>query len=350
MSFNRPTVEELIERIQADIEARLPGTDPRLRRSVLDIISRTLAGSVHGLYGYLDHIAEQIIIDTAELEYLERHASNYGISRKAATQAVGSVTFTGSNGSTIPAGTTVQRADGEEFTTDALGTIASGSALVAVTAVNGGDGGNTDAASTVSLTSSLSGINTVATVDANALIGGADTETDDALRARLLTRIQRPPHGGTQADYEQWTLEVPGVTRAWCQPETPAVGQATILFAMEDADPIPDAGEVTALQTYIDGLKPVTADIIVSAPVIDTVNFTIALVPAGDATVQAAIQAELEDLVLRKGEPGGTLYISHIREAISRAAGEENHTMSVPAADVVIASTDLAVFGAITWS
>ncbi|TJW61918.1 MAG: hypothetical protein E5X43_37835, partial [Mesorhizobium sp.] len=38
--------------------------------------------------------------------------------------------------------------------------------------------------------------------------GGADTETDASLRARILDRKRRPPQGGAYSDYEQFARAV----------------------------------------------------------------------------------------------------------------------------------------------
>ena len=40
MSFNRPTLSDLIARARGDIETRLPGADSTLRHSVLDVLAR----------------------------------------------------------------------------------------------------------------------------------------------------------------------------------------------------------------------------------------------------------------------------------------------------------------------
>ncbi|MDH4229950.1 MAG: baseplate J/gp47 family protein [Nitrospirota bacterium] len=350
MPFTRPTLTDIKNRVLADIEAQLPGADARLRRTVLNILGTALAGAVHGIYGYTQHLAGQILPDTAETDYLERWASLWGISRTAAAKASGSVTFTGTNGTLIPVGTTVQRADGAEFVTAADVTIAAGSATATVTAAVAGADGNTAAASSLTLTAPIAGVNSTATTPTG-LSGGADAETDAALRNRLVTRLRQPPHGGTQEDYIMWAREVAGVTRVWCLAATPAAGQATVLFARDNdaGSIIPDAGEITAVQTYINGKRPVTAAITVAAPTAVTVNFTIALVPA-TAAVKAAVEAELRDLVLQQAEPGATLYLMWINEAISRAAGESNHTLTAPAADVVLGAQQLGVFGAITWA
>lgn len=352
MSFSRPTLEQIIARNLADAAARVAGVEGTiLRRSLLGIIMRQLSGASHELHGHLDWIANQIIPDTAEAEYLDRWASVWGVTRKAAEFAAGDVTFTGTAGTSIPAGTTIQRADGIEYTTDASAVLdVGGSATVAVTCSTAGDDANTDATTAMSLLQPVAGVNNTVTVAAGGITGGADPESDELLRGRLLDRISNPPNGGSASDYEAWALEVPGVTRAWVFPQHLGLGTVGVAFVRDDDSPIfPDAGEVATVQAYIDTYRPVTADATVFAPVALTVPMTIAINPNTGA-VQAAIQAELEDLFKREAEPDGTIPISHVREAISIAAGEYDHDLVTPTADIVQASNELAVLGSITWS
>lgn len=349
MPFSRPDLATLINRAEADIETRLPGADARLRRSNLNVLARVHSGATHGLYGYLEWISRQVIIDTADGDILERHGSIWGVTRKAASAAVGNVTVTGTNGAIVPADSTLARSDGVEYTTDAEAVIAAGVATIAVTAVEGGQAGNAAAASSLSFDTPIAGVSASATVASTALTGGADIETDDDLRARLLARIQQPPHGGAGYDYVAWALEVPGVTRAWVYPAELGLGTVTVRFVRDDdASPIPDAGEVAAVQAYIDALRPVTAQLTVVAPVAVPLNFTIDLVP-DTAANRAAVEAELRDMLLRESEPGATILLSHIREAISLATGESDHILTVPAANVAHTVGQMATFGAITW-
>ena len=349
MPFSRPTLQELINRTSADAVARL-GLEELLRRDDMQVLARVLAGASHNLHGHVAWLAEQVIIDTAEAEYLARWANIWGVDRKPAAAAAGNVTLTGNNGVVIPAGTSLVRSDGVEYTTDAEATIASGTATAAVTAVVAGAAGNALAGVAVNLTTAIAGLASQATVAAGGLVGGAYIETDAALRARLLARIQAPPHGGAKADYVTWALEVPGVTRAWVYPGELGLGTITVRFVRDDdASIIPDAAEVQAVQDYIDARRPVTADVTVVAPIAVPLNLTIALTP-NTSTVQAAVQAEIADLLRREAEPGGTILISHIREAISLAAGETNHVLTVPAADVAHTTGQIAMMGAITWA
>lgn len=350
MSYSRPTLRTLIDRVIADINARLPDADARLAFSNLNVLAYVNAGTAHGIYGFIDWLSRQIIIDTAEVEFLDRWAGIWGVERKAAAPATGNVTFTGTNGSTIAIGTLAQRADGVQYQTTALGTISGGSTTVAVVAVEGGAASNAVAGVALSLVSPVTGVNGSATVASGDLTGGSDRETDDALRDRLLARIHQPPHGGAANDYEAWALEVAGVTRAWVYPAELGLGTVTVRFVRDDdASIIPDAAEVAAVQAHIDALRPVTAQVTVVAPVAVPLNFTIQLTP-NTATVRAAVQAELEDLIKRESEPGGAILLSHIREAISIAAGETNSIVTVPAADVTHTTGQMATMGTITWA
>lgn len=351
MPFERPTLTELINRAETDLQSRMPNqSGGLLRRSVLAVIARVHAGIAHGLYGFLHWMSLQIFPDTSESEWLERQASLFGITRTPASAATGTVTFTGSNGSTIPAGTVLLRSDGAEFATDSEGEVASGSVDVAVTASDAGADGNTDEGITLTLASPLSGVDSEATVATDGIAGGTDDEPDDDLRARLLQRMRNTPQGGAESDYERWALEVSGVTRAWVYPEHLGPGTVGVTFVMDNQEGtiIPGSGTVDDVQAYIDERRPVTADVTVFAPAAVPLDFTID--PSPDtASVRLAIENELRDMLIRDAEPGGTILLSRIREAISISAGEENHDLVSPAADVTHSTGEIAVMGTITW-
>lgn len=350
MPFQRPTLADLIKRAASDLNSRLPGTDAALRRANTNALARMHSGAVHGLYGYLQWIADQIIYDTAEAEYLERWASIWGISRKAAEYATGTVNFTGTTGSVIPQGTELQTADERVYTVDADVTLVAGAGSGDVTASVAGSDGNADSGVSLSFLTAVSGVNTTALVGSEGLTGGADQEDDDDLRARFLTRVRQPPHGGASFDYVSWALEIPGVTRAWCYANQYGLGTVGVVIVCDDqaGTIIPGAETVAAVQDYIDGVRPVTADVTVIAPTAVALDLTIELTPSTVA-VKDAVEAEIEDLISREGIPGGTILVSHLREAISIAAGETDHLLVSPIADVTHDYGEIAVMGTITW-
>ena len=348
--YSRPALADLVERVRTDVLSRLT-TDDLLRRADAEVYARVLGGVAHGLYGFIDWLSNQLIYDTAEVDYLERWCSIWGITRKAATAATGNVTFTGQSGAFIPSGTLLQALDGTQYQTSADATLASGTATAAVTAVVAAAAGNKAAGQSLSLVSPIVGVQSTAT--AALLSGGADVETDDSLRTRLLARIQNPPQGGAAADYVTWALQVSGVTRAWASPQELGAGTLTLRFVRDNdgtgAAIIPDAGEVATVQSYIDARRPVTAQVTVVAPTANPLNFTISGLSPNTASVQAAIQTELQDLLLREATPGGTILLSHIRAAISAASGENDYTLVSPNANVINTTGQISTMGTITW-
>jgi uncharacterized phage protein gp47/JayE len=348
MPFSRPELTDLRDAAYADIE-RIPGADARLAFGNLNVIAHIIAGATDGLYGYLQWQARQLLPDTSEEEVLDRHASIWGIYRRPAAAASGDAVVSGQAGTVVPAGTLFVRADGWQFSSAAEVTLAGATAIVSLGAMVAGVASNTAAGAALTLVSPVAGLASAATVDIGGLVNGSDIENDGLLRARLLARIKAPPDGGSVTDYEQWALEVAGVTRAWVAPLELGAGTVTVRFVRDgDASPIPDAGEVAAVQSYLDERRPVTAELTVAAPVAVPIAFQIALTP-GTAAVKAAVEVELRDLILRESGPGQTLLISHIREAISIAAGEEDHVLVAPAANVVHAIGEMATFGSLTW-
>lgn len=345
--FNRPSLLDLVDRIRADIASRLAVDDP-LRRADMEVYARVHAGSAHGMYGYLDWMVKQLLPDTAEAEYLDRHAAIWlTVPREPAVAATGQVTFTIQTGAVIPAGTVVRAFDSTEYQTTADATVVGLTATAPITAVIAGIAGNRASGQTLTLASPISGVQ--ASALGGLLSGGTEIESDDNLRARVLTRIQTPPHGGSALDYVTWAKEVAGVTRAWCYPQELGVGTVTVRFMRDgDVNPIPDAGAVAAVLAYINALRPVTAALTVVAPVAVPLNFSITLTPS-TTTVRAAVQSALADLISRDAVPGGTILLSHINEAISLATGETDHVLSAPSASVMNTTGNITTLGTITW-
>lgn len=357
MPFDRPTLNQLIDQTQSDIDGRLPGAAARLRRSVLGVLARVWAGGLHGLYGFLAWIFRQWFPDTAEAENLDRWASIYGLARKPAWKASGTVTITGEDGVAIPTGTILQRPDGARYRTTAAAAIAAGTASASVTAESGGEAGNATAGLALALASPIAGVQGTATVAAGGLTQGSDVEGDDRLRERVLLEIRAPAYGGRRLDYIRWALrkEEHGidVTRVFVSPHEMGDGTLTIRIMMDDSYPdgIPAPDDLAAVAAYIDIRRPVTAkEIHVVAPIAAPIAFAVTGLDPDTPAVRLAIETALRDLIRRAGAPGGTILLSHIREAISLAAGETDHVLVAPAANVEAATGEIPTFGSIEWS
>lgn len=352
MPFARPSLTEIIDRIIADISNRVTGVDSAvMRRSLLGIIGRAEGGVAHLLYGYIDWVANQVMPDTAEREFLERWCAIWNIQRKPADFAAGSITFTVVPGSLIPVDTIIQRQDGIQYIAMAESTVVGTVATVSVQALVAGDDANLAAGNRVTLLSPIAGVQSNGTVAAGGITGGVDVESDDRLRERLLERLRNPPQGGAYSDYVQWGLEVPGVTRVWPYPMQMGPGTVTVLFVTDD-DPggiIPSPEKVDEVFAHIELKRPVTAELFVAAPIADPLNLSIALNP-NTLAVQTAVTAELQDLIVRDAVPAGTTLIRRLREAVSIAAGESDNDILSPTANVTHATGHIATLGTITFS
>lgn len=359
MAFNRPDLSTIITRVQGDLKSAL-GITAILRRSFEDAIAKAIAGVSHILHGHMRFISKQIFPDQAEFIYLERWAAIYSILRKAATQANLTIAGTGTNGSVIPIGTSFQRSDNEIYLTDSEVTIAAGVFSVNITSSNSGIDLNMIDSTTVSLTSPIAGVDTDSLVTAT-VIEAENLETDASLRTRVLDRIRFPPSGGTATDYISYAKSVSGVTRAWVFPLWLGAGTVGISFVEDDEDPIlPDPAKITEVETAINAKKPVTATITVFAPTEVTLDITVAIKPDTTA-IRASITTEIEDMLLREAQVSGAykdavstydgkITISKLNEAISIADDEEDHAMTIPAADISPASGSMVILGTITFS
>lgn len=347
--FARPQLIELINRTREDLLSRLTDNDV-LRRSDAEVYARVLAGGFDGIYGYLDWLSRQVIYDTADTDMLERWAEIWGITRKAASKASGTLAVTGANGATLPAGSVFQTTDQTQYTVLAEVTIAAGVGTASVEAVVAGAAGNRASGETLTITGPAAGITSTA-INAT-LSGGADTETDADLRARFLARIRQPPQGGASRDYVQWALEVPGFTRAWCYAQEAGAGTVTVrgMCDLSYTDGIPQTADINALQTHLDIMRPVTATVYAVAPIAAELDFEISGLSPNTTAVKSAIETALADLILSEGEPGATLLLSHIQAAVANAGGVYDFSLVSPAANVAHGTGEIPVMGAVTWS
>lgn len=351
MPLSKPSLSTLIERITKDLEGRLQTVGSVLTRSVLGVIAKVQAGAMYAVYGYIDSVALNFFPQTCDETNLIRWGTMKGLSRTPATYAEFNVTFAGTNGSVIEAGTILKRNDGVEYQTQAEVTISGGTAVVEVIASTPGATGNTNTGVKLNLLSPISGVDGSATVGSATTIAN-DQEDLELFRQRVLEAFAAPPHGGNENDYIAWAKEVSGVTRAWVYPDYLGDGSVGVAFVF-DGRPniIPTTPDVTAMQTYLTdpSRAPVTADVFAFAPVADPITFTISGLNPNNADVRAAVEAELRDLISRDGEPGGTILLSRMREAISTAAGEEDHSLTSPSANWVSGAGEIPTFGSVSF-
>ena len=162
--------------------------------------------------------------------------------------------------------------------------------------------------------------------------------------------LQSVPDTATGSGLNSWG-RVWGVSRKLA---TKSAGTVTIRFMMDNTYPtgIPESADVTAVQAYIDepSRRPVTAEVFVAAPVAVGLDITITGLTPNTAAVKVSVESALRDMIRRVAEPGGTIPVSKIWEAISIAAGEEKHVVTIPSADVTHDTGEIATLGTVTYA
>jgi uncharacterized phage protein gp47/JayE len=333
MPWATPTLRAVRSLVRDSVNASLPGADANVPNSVLRVICDAMGALCHLTLQYIDWLALQLLPDTAEHEWLDRHGQIWlvnadgSVGRKLATLSSGTVTMTGTAGTVVPQGTQMQYGQsgvGYETTAQIYLAAAGAPTPVATRALEPGTDGNLDPGTILNLTPAVPGVDSGAAVVT--LTGGTDDETDDELRARVLKRIREPPMGGDANDYEQWALAVSGVTRAWCSPLEMGPGTVTLRFMCDDSRAdnggFPLQQDIDAVTAYLDTVRPVAVkDIFIVAPIPQPCDVHIAQLNPDTTAVRAAIEASLEEMFFENQAPGQTIYAAWKSFAIMNATG-----------------------------
>lgn len=358
-----PTPDELARRAEARLEAALkrirPDKSPeaiaravRSEKGLLSAIVRTHSNGLYGTHLHLRWNVDQLMPDTAEAEYLIRHASIWGVYRRPATKAVGLALFTGVAGTAIPAGLELRLPAGGLAVTSAPGVLdGAGEATIALEAAEGGLGGNTAGDATLPVVTVQAGLDPQAAVlDEDGMAGGAEEETDESLLARVLVEIREPGHGGAKHDYRVWIQNSFAAAKIAPVPLWVGPGSVGVVVAMGTAiEPrVPIPAEIDAMVAQLDLLRPVTAEVYVIPVVLLAVPLQLAVVP-DTVPVRSAVEAAGRAHFAAEAEIGERFARSRLSEALSSASGEYRHYFTLPAADVVPDRDELPVPGAISW-
>lgn len=360
MPWQTPTLSELRTQGRDYVTGKL-GSGALVPNSPTRVMSDNNAGLVFLTLLYLDWLAKQLMADTAEEEWLHRHAEIWLGGWKQATFAAGALTATGTIGKLIPAGTVLVQGQ-VRYEADHDVTLGGGPTNVDVTAIDAGAAGNLEPGTKVSLVAGISGVDGALTVVT--LEGGTDAETDDELRIRVLDRIRQPPMGGDANDYAAWALQVPGVTRAWASPLEMGMGTVTVRFMMDDlragAGGFPEPGDVATVQAYLDTKRPVAVkDFFVEAPIAEPVSFTISNLDGDSAATRAAITASVTKMLADRAKPAyalngvaqnaQTIFAAWVSAAILDADGVISFDLTM-ADHVMPDKGHIGVLGTITYA
>jgi len=200
---------------------------------------------LRSLIGDPGHVAYGPYLDQIGVEEM-------GLARQAATHARVILSFTGTPGALVPAGTVVVAATPARptYTLESAVTIgAEGTAGGIGVCDRTGTVGNVPSGAVNSFNGSPpAGVTAVTNPFNEPLVQGADIETDDHYRQRLLEYRRDPPNGCNAAQFRAWAESVPGV------------GRAQVVRPFEDGGPPPGSVWVFVVDTEMQPASQVIVD------------------------------------------------------------------------------------------
>lgn len=349
--FDSLTPEGIQDMLRAFIEDELGLSTAE--GSLLQII---LAPGAYVFWEGLQALRAQVpisFVDETSGRFLDKNAAGYGITRKPGTAASVLLTFTGSAGTTIPAGTLCVTQDGLGFATDEALTLGeTGSGTVTVTADAVGTAYNVPAGAIISMQQAVSGVTALTNEEAAA--GGTDPETDAALFARLDAYKKTPPTSGNDRHYHQWALAVNGVgaasvIRCWDGP-----GTVKVIIADMALRPVEEElrAEVAA---YIETQRPVTAEVTVESAAGVPVEVSVTVTTDGTVSKPATEQTLTERLAEYLGEiaftEGAEVVYNRVLAIVMGLPGVTDCsglTVNGGTANVPLDATQLPMLGTVT--
>lgn len=307
------------------------------------------------LYDQLDTAVTLGFAHTTYGGFLDARAEEHGLFRRPAVKAEGEITFTGTNGTIIPAGMLVSTvgsigAAAITFVTMEAGTIAAGSAVVDIEAAEPGVDGNVPVGAITQMVGFIQGVASLSNVAVTA--GGADLESDDLFRARFLEAVAGATGAGTVDDYEQWAMEVPGIGFAVATPLASGPGTVTVTI-LDSAGAPASAGLISDVEDYLAFLSPIGADVTVNTPTVVNVTVSVNVTPEPGLT-EALVEDAIEDMLTAYFDtlgPGDDVIFTEAGAAIVTAQGVADYAsllLNGAGTNVAISATQVANLTTVT--
>lgn len=344
------TVEEIYDEMLA-VFRRETGAEASAV-SDLSVKLYAVAAQVYGLYVQMEWLSRQCFPQTAQGEYLDRHAALRGLERRKATPAAGVIRFSvetaGGTDLVIPAGTVCATAGLIRFETREAATLPAGETFVEAPAqaVEPGSGGNVPAGSILVMTAPPVGIS--GCVNPAPFTGGTDTEEDEALRGRVLETYRRMPNGANAAFYQQGALSFEQVCACTVLPRSRGVGTVDVIVSTPAG--MPEEELLAELQEYFDQRREIAVDVQVKAPTPQNVNVSVKF-QADRGTdpdqVKTAVEKTLQGFF--SGERlSGAILTAQLNQLVFSTPGVANCAVLAPTQDLPAEQGQLPRLGSLT--
>lgn len=302
----------------------------------------------------LKAVSENGFIDTAQMEYVDLRAMEYGEYRKPAERAKGWLLIADDVGREINIDTVIMTEhDGVPVALQIVEYNVvpdNGEVTVQAVAVEPGNGGNIPAYSDMTCVELPEAIIT----NPIEFLGGVDRESDDELKSRVLLKVRRPITSGNVYHYELWARQVAGISQARVTPLWDGPGTVKVTVINSDGR-APTAEQVQAVVDHIEEERPIGATVTVVAINEVSIDVTATLTLEG-----GLLPTDVQDMVGQSiaeylAEAGTEIRHSQIARAILRTEGVRDYDNVRIGADgimgtdnILVSADDVAIVGQVT--
>lgn len=344
------TEEIILARMKASMPSGVSTVEGTLSHAALAATSSEFSAAYQAMDATLARFFPVYAVENGYSEELELKAAERGLERKSGTKATGSVTFTGSNGSVIPAGSLIQTPGLLQYETTAEVTITSGTVSASIQALDIGAIYNVSASQISEIPVQILGVTAV--TNSSGITGGSDDETDAELYARYVEACNLPATSGNEAHYKIWAKEVDGIGDArvlslWN-------GNGTVKVVVIDTDKrAANQTLVDAVAANIEAERPIGATVTVVAASETAINVTATLTLQAGAVlndIKALIETELTAYLKSIAFVESLVRYSKIANLIIDTPGVIDYsglTVNGGTSNVSIANTAVAVKGTV---
>ena len=353
------SISEIINDLIEGISTKTPFTNFNPSAAIRNLLE-VIAAPIAELYQLVQTVTSQSWVETATGEWLDLKVKEVGIERNPATKAQVYLTFSTDEAPeenvVIPADTICKSEKDEQgneyrFYTMEEAVLEAGetSVVVLAEAEEAGSEYNVGEETITRVVTPVSGISVVTnidwedtTVDPPVTVSylkqeGTDAESDEQLRQRAIGTWEAIGIGGTRTAYKTWAMSVPGVVACSVLDDFP-FGPGTVGVVIVGPDGEPSAQLIQEVYDHIKLRKPLTADVRVLGPVIDTVDIALEVTRfahAGEDEVETEVTAAVEDYA-GKLQLGEGLIRSRLIDALMDVPGVYNVEITNPIIDRLV--------------
>ncbi len=256
-------LDQTYERIKQRVLDNFPMQLDKREGSFSNFIVSPICEFIAKVYMSMGDIMNLGFIADTYNAYLDKRIGEFGVYRKLGTKATGSVKVIGKDDTVISNGS-VLACNGLKFIV-LNDIVLPTDSILFVEAESVGVEYNLPLNSEFELLESNEDV--VSLISDVEFKGGLNVETDEELRKRFVKVVNNPSTSGNKAHYEEWALEVDGVSRAVIYPLWNGNGTVKVMCIGLNNTPI-DETIIEKVTSHIQVNKPIGASITITTPTI----------------------------------------------------------------------------------